>query len=105
MFGLIDGVESDLEDDIDELMSNSGTEFVFKNEDSEQNDALDYQPKNNHVIEDEGENLVDSEEESQEGRFDVPEAKGKPKGQLKNRKEKERSKERENSRLRRLKFC
>ena len=111
-FPLLDGVESDLEDDIDELMNDSETEFVFEKEDSEKGDVSDYQPNilipeaNIHVIKDRGENPEDSEEESQEYRADVPEAKEKPKGQSKEKEkgkgmEKGKGKERE---LRRWKF-
>ena len=45
-FALLDGVKSDLEDDIDKLMNDSDTEFVFEKEDSEKGDVSDYQPKN-----------------------------------------------------------
>ena len=45
-FALLDGVESDLEDDIDELMNTSDTEFVFEKEDSEKDDVSESQPKN-----------------------------------------------------------
>ena len=38
-FAMLDGVESDLEDDIDEFIYDSDTEFVFEGEDSE-NDAV-----------------------------------------------------------------
>ena len=86
-FALLDGVKSDLEDDIDKLMNDSDTEFVFEKEDSEKGDVSDYQPKNIlipeaniHVIKDRGKNPEDSEEESQEDRGDVPEAKEKGKG-------------------------
>ena len=108
-FALLDGVESDLEGDIDELIN------AFEKEDSEKDDVSNYQPKsilipeaNTHVIEDRGENPEDSEEESQEYRVDVHEAKKNPKGQSKE-KEKEKGKERERERerereLRRLKF-
>ena len=60
-FALLDGVESDLEDDIDELMNNSVAEFVFQKEDSEKDDVSNDQPKsilipeaNIHIIEDRG---------------------------------------------------
>lgn len=42
---LLHGEESDLEGDIDELMNNSDTKFLFKQENSEK-DVSDYQPKN-----------------------------------------------------------
>ena len=60
-FALLDGVESDLEDDINELMNNSVAEFVFQKEDSEKDDVSNDQPKsilipetNIHIIEDRG---------------------------------------------------
>ena len=37
-------MESDLEDDIDEFMNDSDTEFVFEGEDSENDAACDDQP-------------------------------------------------------------
>ena len=73
-FALLDGMESDLEDDM-ELMNDSDTEFVFERKDSEKDDVSNYQPKsilipkgNIHVIEGRGENPENSEEESQEHR-------------------------------------
>ena len=45
-FALLDGVESHLEDDIDELMNTSDTGFVFEKEDSEKDDVSESQPKN-----------------------------------------------------------
>ena len=74
--------ESDLEDGIDKLMNDSDTEFVFEKSDSEKDDFSNDQLKNIlitevkiHVIENRGENPDDREEESQEGRVDVPKAK------------------------------
>lgn len=68
IFTLLDGMKSDLEDDIDELMNYSDTEFVFEKENSGKADVSDDQPKNIliseaniHVIEDRGENPEDSE--------------------------------------------
>ena len=99
IFTLLDGMKSDLEDEIDELMNYSDTEFVFEKENSGKADVSDDQPKNIlisganiHVIEDRGENPEDSEWESQEDRVDVPEAKDKPKWQS-NKKEKGKGKE------------
>ena len=81
------------------MINDSDTEFVFEKMDSEKDDVSDDQLKsivmpeaNIHVIEDRGENPEDSEEESQEDRVDVPEAKEKPKGQSK---EKEKGKGKE----------
>ena len=86
-FALLDEVKSDLEDDIDKLMNDSATEFVFEKVESEKGDVFDYQPKkilipeaNIHVIKDRGENAEDSEEESHEDRVDVPEGKENGKG-------------------------
>ena len=68
----------------------SDIKFVFEKEGFEKDDVSDDQPKhilipeaNVQVIEDRVENPEDSEEESQEGRFDVPEANEKAKGQSK----------------------
>ena len=84
---MLDRVESDLEDDIDELMNESDKEFVFEKEDSPKDSVSDSQPKkililetNIHVNEDREENPEDNEEESPEDRVDIPEAKEKPKG-------------------------
>ena len=46
ILALLEGVEGDLGDDIDELMNDSDTEFVFEKEDSEEDDVSDYQRKN-----------------------------------------------------------
>ena len=106
IFALLDEVESELEDDIDELMNDSDTEFVFEKEDSMKYDVSDDQPKNIlipganiHIIEGQGRNPDGSEEKSQEGRADIPKAKEKPKGQSKKRRKKK-----EKRRLRNLKF-
>ena len=45
IFALLDGVESDLEDDIDELMNDSDTEFVIEKEDFEKDDVSNNQSK------------------------------------------------------------
>ena len=42
ILALLEGVEGDLGDDIDELMNDSDTEFVFEKEDSEEDDVSDY---------------------------------------------------------------
>ena len=75
-------MESKLEGGIDELMNDLYAEFVYEKEDSEKDDVSDYRPKiilipeaNIHVIEDRGGDPDDSEEDSQEDRVDVPEAK------------------------------
>ena len=93
IFALLDEVESDLEDDLDELMNDSDTEFVFEQEDPEKDDSFDDRPKNIlipeaniHFIEDQEKNLENSKEESQEDRVSAPAAKEKPKGQSKEKK-------------------
>ena len=82
IFALLDRVESNLVNEIDELMNDSDTEFIFEKEDFEKDDVSDDQTKNIlipeaniHVIEDKVENPEVSEEESQEDRDNVPEAK------------------------------
>ena len=82
IFALLDRVESNLVNEIDELMNDSDTEFVFEKENFEKDDVSDDQTKNIlipeaniHVIEDQVENPEDSEEESQEDGDNVPEAK------------------------------
>ena len=91
-------MESDLEDNIDELMNDSDNRFIFEKEVSEKDAVSDYQlenilmPEANiHAIEDRRENPEDSEKGSQEDeellsrrvrsrRVGIPEAKEKPKG-------------------------
>ena len=76
--------ESDLEDNIDELMNDWNTDLVFEKEDSEKGDVSDGRRNilipevNIHVKHPE-----DSEEHSQKDRVDVPKAKENPKGQSK----------------------
>ena len=76
--------ESDLEDNIDELMNDWNTELEFEKEDSEKDDVSDgrrnilIQEVNIHVKHPE-----DSEEHSQKDRVDVLKAKENPKGQSK----------------------
>ena len=101
-------MESDLEDDTDEL----NAEFVFEKEDSEKDDVSDDQPKNIlipelniHIIQDRWENPEDSEEKRQEDRvLSVKQKKNLKDSQQKRRKGRERKKEREKRTLRRLKF-
>ena len=45
IFALLDGVESDLEDEIDELINDSGTEFTLEKEGCEKDDVSDDQPR------------------------------------------------------------
>ena len=74
---LLDGVENGLEDKIDELMNDSGIEFVFEKEDSENEDVSNDQPKNIYVMEDRVKNPEDNEEKSQEDKVNILEAKEK----------------------------
>ena len=93
--------ESDLEDNIDELMNDWNTDLVFEKEDSEKGDVSDGRRNilipevNIHVKHPE-----DSEEHSQKDRVDVPKAKENPKDSQKKRvKEWEKRREREKIRL------
>ena len=58
-FALLDGVESDLDDDTDELMNNSDTEFVFEKGDVSVSILI--HGANIHVTQDPGESPEDSE--------------------------------------------
>ena len=95
IFALLDGVESDLDDDTDELMNDSVTEFVFEIVDVSVSILI--HGANIHVTEDPGESPEGSEIKKT-GLMSLK--------QSKNLKDslKEKRKERKQRRLRRFKF-